>query len=239
MKIVKGTAISPGIAIGKAYILRDITNSYEIVSALKNEKKKFLSAIKKASKVIDEKIAEANNKYDYRISEIFDAHKYIINDPVLIQNTLDKIKDGMNAFKAYDEALHEFIQIMESSENEYMLGRIIDIIDASDKVKVQMGENDKNNHITFREPTIIIEDEIKPSVIFSSLDLNMTGFISKKGFFHQHSGIIARTIKIPEIIVPEILEHVQEGDVLLIDGNEGLVYINPNEKVIYEKRGAQ
>jgi phosphoenolpyruvate-protein phosphotransferase (PTS system enzyme I) len=235
MKIVKGTVISPGIACGKAFILRNEKIAYETDSKPLIEKEKFLTAVSEATKEIELEITEADSQYDRRISEIFDAHKYIVNDPVLKQNTLAKIENGLMAFKAYEEAVHEFIRLMEVSDNEYMLGRIIDIIDASDKVKDKLGKDQKKRNFTFDESTIIIEDEIKPSVVFSSMKAYVRGFISRKGYFHQHSGIIGRTIKIPEIIIPDILDYIEDGDLVLIDGNEGQIYIKPTEEILKEK----
>ncbi len=237
MKIVHGTCMSPGKAVGKAYILQTEKISYNATDINEKEKQKILNAIRETVTQIINEINEANEKYDHRIAEIFNAHKYIVDDPVLIEKTIKKIDNGYNAFKAYDESVHEFIKIIEVSDNDYMLGRIIDIIDATDMVKENLCKIEKHENLRFDEPTIIISKEIKPSLMLASKKSNIVGFVSIKGYFHQHSGIIARTLKVPEIISSDILNHINGGENIMIDCDSGNVYIEPTTDIIDKERG--
>jgi phosphoenolpyruvate-protein phosphotransferase (PTS system enzyme I) len=232
MEIINGNVISPGIAFGKAYVLQDeeIACCANLTPAL--EKENLNKAIEVATEKIELQISKANKQYDYQISEIFEAQKLIVNDPVLIENTIQYIDSGLNSIEAYQKAAHDFIKIIESSDNEYMLGRIIDIIDATEGVIKKLGNDQTKRIYRFDEPTILIVKDVKPSTIFSSFESNVCGYISGKGYFHQHSGIIGRKIKIPEIIIKDILSIIKGGESILIDGDDGKVYINPKKEIV-------
>ena len=118
----------------------------------------------------------------------------------------------------------------EKIDNEYMLGRIVDIIDATDQVKVALKSIDAKTLKNFDEPTILILKELKPSVIYKLNNTNVVGFISEKGFYHQHSGIIARTIQVPGIVCADVFNKVTVDDYVLLNANEGIIEINPKHK---------
>jgi phosphoenolpyruvate-protein kinase (PTS system EI component) len=98
-----------------------------------------------------------------------------------------------------------------------MLGRIVDIIDATDHVKVVLKDIIQERIVNFDEPTILILRNLKPSIIYRINNTSIVGFIASKGFYNQHSGIIARTINIPGIVYENIFDIVETGDFIKIN----------------------
>ncbi len=227
-----GQIISKGIAYGKARFLtsKDIKIG---ITYNGDQTKIFVESVKKVSKDIEQKILDSKNIYDNRIAEIFESHLYIVNDPILIQETTKFIDAGKTAYEAYSKAVENVLKTFAKIDNEYMLGRIVDIIDATDQVKsVMIGKT--KTVIDFAEDTILILRNLKPSIIYSLPEHEIKGFISDAGFYTQHSGIIAREIHIPGMVCPGIFERLSEGDFVIVDSIDGNIVINPDESTIQE-----
>jgi len=234
-----GQIISQGKAYGKAKFLSAV--ELEILGNENGDQiKVFTKAINKAAKDLEDRKQDAKNNYDDRISEIFESHILIVNDPILIEETKKLIQTGMSAKYAYERAVNFVLKTFAKIDNEYMLGRIVDIIDATDKVKSALfGVSKIVNY--FEEDTIIILEQLKPSIIYSLPNHNIKGFISEAGFYTQHSGIIARKIEMPGMVCPGIFDRVKENDFIIIDSNTGDILVNPDEEAVqeYTKEGFQ
>lgn len=227
MKYV-GQVISEGIAWGKAKILSaDYTSANHRADV--DQTAFFLDAIAKVSDALSAKIVEAETRFDDRICGIFQAHEAIVNDPIVKADTLKHISAGMTAIDAYGRAVNDILKKFEKVEDTYMLGRVVDIIDATDRVKAVLSGKPGEELCCFDEETILILDQLKPSVIYATPDNNITGFISVSGSYSQHSGIIARTIHIPGIVCPDILSIIKDDDIIIIDANLGEITINPEK----------
>ncbi|MBN2877560.1 MAG: hypothetical protein JXL85_07910 [Bacilli bacterium] len=231
--------ISNGIAMGKAKFLSVVNQKQDPIET-QDQTQLFYLSIASVSSDLEEQIKNAKEDFGDRISDIFLAHQYIVKDPVLIQSTLDLIQAGFSAKIAYEKAVDSILLDFHQIQNEYMLGRIVDVLDATDKVKVRL--NSILEEVVSKEPedTIIVLGNLKPSIIFDLRHSHTKGFISKEGLYTQHSGIIAREIKIPGVVCPEIVEQIQENDYLIIDADQGLIFINPDTDTInhYQKEGA-
>lgn len=231
-----GQIISQGIALGKARFLKTLSATQEI-QKIDNQLQLFLQAINSATMEIDNQIDDTKNRYSERISEIFLTQKYIINDPVILEQTKAYIESGMTAQQAYKLTIDNIMLEFTKIANEYMLGRIVDILDATDKVKVALRSMKQEVIQDDSENTILILKHLKPSVIYDTIQHNISGFISSKGYYSQHSGIIAREVQIPGMVCSDILENVTEGDMIIIDTKQGLILINPEDEIInlYQK----
>jgi phosphoenolpyruvate-protein kinase (PTS system EI component) len=215
--IYTGKAISSGTAYGKIGFLGKSSIEPEDNFDKQNQLELLQKAIKKVSDNIDEEILESKSSFNNRISEIFETHKYIVNDPVLISNTIEYIKQNLPAKVAYGKAVKDILNQFEKIDNEYMLGRIVDIIDATDHVKVALKSIIQESIVDFDEPTILILKNLKPSIIYGINNTNIVGFISSEGFYHQHSSVIARTINIPGIVCENIFDFIEDGDFVKIN----------------------
>ena len=233
--MVSKQIISGGIAYGKAIIF-ERKDSYKYCNSnQENELSKFIQSIAKVTLGIESQINQSKAQISERVAEIFETHKLIVNDPVVIGNTKNFINGGANAYNAYDKAIKEVLNQFSKVDNDYMLGRIIDIIDATDRVKSDLKNQKYNCFSDIQEPTILILKDIRPSVIYDVKNINVKGFIAENGFFNQHSGILARTLKIPGIVYQNIFNIIRNNDFVLIDCLKGEIYVNPSSEVISTK----
>ncbi|HAR4265941.1 TPA: phosphoenolpyruvate--protein phosphotransferase [Staphylococcus aureus] len=233
-KLIKGIAASDGVAIAKAYLLvePDLTfDKNEKVTDVEGEVAKFNSAIE-ASKV---ELTKIRNNAEVQLgadkAAIFDAHLLVLDDPELIQPIQDKIKnENANAATALTDVTTQFVTIFESMDNEYMKERAADIRDVSKRVLSHILGVELPNPSMIDERVVIVGNDLTPS---DTAQLNkefVQGFATNIGGRTSHSAIMSRSLEIPAIVgTKSITQEVKQGDMIIVDGLNGDVIVNPTE----------
>ncbi|EOB7104745.1 phosphoenolpyruvate--protein phosphotransferase [Staphylococcus aureus] len=233
-KLIKGIAASDGVAIAKAYLLvePDLTfDKNEKVTDVEGEVAKFNSAIE-ASKV---ELTKIRNNAEVQLgadkAAIFDAHLLVLDDPELIQPIQDKIKnENANAATALTDVTTQFVTIFESMDNEYMKERAADIRDVSKRVLSHILGVELPNPSMIDESVVIVGNDLTPS---DTAQLNkefVQGFTTNIGGRTSHSAIMSRSLEIPAIVgTKSITQEVKQGDMIIVDGLNGDVIVNPTE----------
>lgn len=233
-KLIKGIAASDGVAIAKAYLLvePDLTfDKNEKVTDVEGEVAKFNSAIE-ASKV---ELTKIRNNAEVQLgadkAAIFDAHLLVLDDPELIQPIQDKIKnENANAATALTDVTTQFVTIFESMDNEYMKERAADIRDVSKRVLSHILGVELPNPSMIDESVVIVGNDLTPS---DTAQLNkefVQGFAANIGGRTSHSAIMSRSLEIPAIVgTKSITQEVKQGDMIIVDGLNGDVIVNPTE----------
>ncbi|HAR5518496.1 TPA: phosphoenolpyruvate--protein phosphotransferase [Staphylococcus aureus] len=233
-KLIKGIAASDGVAIAKAYLLvePDLTfDKNEKVTDVEGEVAKFNSAIE-ASKV---ELTKIRNNAEVQLgadkAAIFDAHLLVLGDPELIQPIQDKIKnENANAATALTDVTTQFVTIFESMDNEYMKERAADIRDVSKRVLSHILGVELPNPSMIDESVVIVGNDLTPS---DTAQLNkefVQGFATNIGGRTSHSAIMSRSLEIPAIVgTKSITQEVKQGDMIIVDGLNGDVIVNPTE----------
>ncbi|HEG9820483.1 TPA: phosphoenolpyruvate--protein phosphotransferase [Staphylococcus aureus] len=233
-KLIKGIAASDGVAIAKAYLLvePDLTfDKNEKVTDVEGEVAKFNSAIE-ASEV---ELTKIRNNAEVQLgadkAAIFDAHLLVLDDPELIQPIQDKIKnENANAATALTDVTTQFVTIFESMDNEYMKERAADIRDVSKRVLSHILGVELPNPSMIDESVVIVGNDLTPS---DTAQLNkefVQGFATNIGGRTSHSAIMSRSLEIPAIVgTKSITQEVKQGDMVIVDGLNGDVIVNPTE----------
>lgn len=238
MNKINGIAAAAGIAIAKVYELKapDLSYTKTEVADRDAEIQRLEDALQISVGEL-EKIREHTKKaIGEEQAEIFSAHLLILNDPEMINPMKDKIKDeGVNAEAALDEVSSMFIDMFENMDNEYMRERAADIRDVSQRVLAHLLDVQFPNPALIDEEVVVIAHDLTPS---DTAQLNrdyVKGFATDIGGRTSHSAIMARSLEIPAVVgTSEITKSVKAGDVVIVDGLEGVVIINPDEATIAE-----
>lgn len=238
--MIKGIAASKGYAIGKVFIKKDIkiniNNSK--VENIDQEMIKLGDALEKTRHQLEalrEKIEKEVGKEE---SLVFESHQMILDDPEFVDKAKEMIKEEkVSADFAIDSVKKELVSIMESIDDEYMRERAADIKDVSDRIirnllgiqgEVNISENN----------TIVVAHDLTPSDTAQLDKSKVCAFLTNIGGKTSHSAIMARTMEIPAIVgLNNITTLVKDGDILLVNGVEGTVVINPSESEIKEFEG--
>ncbi|HIU13559.1 MAG TPA: phosphoenolpyruvate--protein phosphotransferase [Candidatus Fimiplasma intestinipullorum] len=236
--MIKGIAASNGIAIAKAYKLDmpDLTVTQKTIEDTANEVARFEATIAQVQEDLVAIKAAATKNLSEEEAAIFDAHIMVLQDPELKDQTITKINgDKVNAEFALQEIANMFIGMFESMEDEYFRERAADIRDVSRRVIAGLLGKSLPNPSLINEEVVIIAHDLTPSDT-AQLNKNLVkGFATDIGGRTSHSAILARSMEIPAVVATNtITEEVNDGDMIILDGSDGCVIVNPDETTVQE-----
>jgi len=236
MESIHGIAASSGIAIAKAYHLEtpDLTYEKKSIENSEGEIKRLDDALAVSKTELDKIRDHTKKELGDEYAEIFSAHLLVLEDPELINPIKDKItNEQVNAEVALDETAKMFIDIFKNMDNDYMKERAADIKDVTERVMAHLIGVNFPNPALIDEEVIVIANDLTPS---DTAQLNrqfVKGFATDIGGRTSHSAIMARSLEIPAIVgSKEATQKVNQDDIVIVDGLEGAVLINPSEEDI-------
>ncbi len=236
--MIKGIGASNGIAIAKAYklVMPDLSVEKTGVADVAGE----LAKLKEAMEVTATQLAAIKEAASKNLSAeeaaVFDAHALVLADPELKSQIEDKIKnEKVNVAYATDEVAKMFVMMFESMDDAYFKERAADIKDVSRRLLANILGKSLPNPALISEEVVVIADDLTPSDT-AQLNKNLVrGFATNIGGRTSHSAIMARSLEIPAVVACKtITEDVKDGDMIVLDGKEGIVLVNPSEEVIEE-----
>ncbi|WP_163652399.1 phosphoenolpyruvate--protein phosphotransferase [Listeria sp. PSOL-1] len=242
-KELKGIAASDGIAIAKAYLLVEPDLSFEksVVTDAESEVKRFHSAVEISKKELATIRDKAAASLGEDKAQIFDAHLLVLNDPELLGPIEESIKSSKsNAEFALKETTDTFIGMFESMDNEYMRERAADIKDVRKRVLSHLLGVSIPNPALIDEEVVVVAADLTPSDT-AQLNRNFVkGFVTDIGGRTSHSAIMARSLEIPAIVgTKEVTASVKNDQMIIIDGLEGNVIIEPTDDQIAHYKQVQ
>jgi len=236
--MLNGIAASNGIAIAKAYRLiePDLTVTKHVITDVDTEVNRFKAAIEKSVSELQAIRDRAEVELGADKAAIFEAHLLVVNDPELIGPIEEKIgAEKVNAESALKEVADMFVTMFESMDNEYMKERAADIRDVTKRVLAHLLGVQIPNPSMVTEEVIIVAEDLTPS---DTAQLNRTyvkAFTTDIGGRTSHSAIMARSMEIPAVVgTKQATSSIQNGDIIIVDGLDGSVHINPTPELIAE-----
>lgn len=236
--MIKGIGASSGIAIAKAYklVMPDLTVTKVTVDDVDGELKKFDDCMAATAKELEAIKEAASKNLSAEEAAVFDAHALVLQDPELKTQVEDKIKnEKINADAALDEVAQQFIGMFEMMDDDYFRERAADIKDVSRRLLANLLGKSLPNPALIDEEVVVIADDLTPSDT-AQLNKNLVkGFATNIGGRTSHSAIMARSLEIPAVVACKtITEDVNEGDMIILDGVEGIVMANPDDATLKE-----
>jgi len=238
MKNFEGIAASDGIAIAKVFRLEEpnLEVKADRVEDVAAEVARFEEVIRKT--VIDLEAIKVKAAVSLGEEEalVFDAHINMVKDPELVGQTIQKIKsEFVNAAFAFDTVAGQFAQMFEEMDNEYFRERAADVRDIKKRMLSYLLGVALNDPSTIDEEVVVVAYDLTPS---DTAQLNrdyVKGFATNIGGRTSHSAIMARSLEIPAIVgMGTILEDTTNGELVILDGLEGIIIPNPTKAQITE-----
>jgi phosphotransferase system enzyme I (PtsI) len=236
-KSIQGIGASRGIVLGRAYLVERfkvrLPQKRIRPDQVEEEVMRFLKAIQQSRdqlREIKEKILDSEVR---RHSFILDVHLMILDDQMLLKDTLDMIRrKKVNAEWALDLTLDKLDKAFRAIEDEYLRERRSDLHYVSARVfRNLLGK--KHDDITkIKEKVIVVAHDLSPA---DTLQMNLNhvaGFITDIGGKVSHTAILSRSLGIPAVVGSETATSlINGGDLLIIDGETGEVVINPTKEI--------
>lgn len=229
-----GIAASEGIAIGKVLLLEKeepVIVKIEIAEDQIETNKKMLMEALALSKTQLELIQSNAGEV---LAEILGAHLMILEDEELIGAINMKIEmEKQDVISATDETIKFFADLFKSMDNEYMKERAADMLDIGYRVVMNLLGKEIPSLMSITEPVVVVSHDITPSDTAQMKKDMVLGFLTDIGGRTSHSAIMARSLEIPAILgMGDITKKLNQGDVVCFDGEEGVVYLNPEQAII-------
>ena len=236
-----GIAASDGIAIAKVYTLTepDLTVTKVTVEDSEKEVSRLDDALAASIKDVELIKETALKNLGEEEAQVFDAHLMVLSDPELIGQVKDSITSNkVNAESALKEVTDMFISIFAGMEdNPYMQERAADIRDVSKRVLAHLLGVKIPSPATIKDEVIIVAADLTPSDTAQLNRQYVKAFVTDIGGRTSHSAIMARSLEIPAIVgTKEVTSIAKDGDIIIVDGLAGDVFLNPSEEVIAEYR---
>lgn len=236
IKNFKGTAASPGIALGKVLLVEhsEINIDKRTIEHVILEEEKFMNAVDKSKLELNNVKEHASKVLDDDKAIIFESHLLVLEDPEFIDSTLNMIRnEKVNCEYAVNEVRNSLMNLFKSMDNEYMRERASDIKDVSDRVlRNILGLKHTNLSVLQNEVILVIHD-LTPSDTATMNKEKVLGFLTNIGGRTSHTAIMARTLQIPAVVgLKDITSHVKDDDFIIFNGETGDVIINPDNNTI-------
>ena len=232
----KGTGASPGIAMGKALILKECELIIEkkSIEDVEVEVKKLQEAVSKSKLELTKVKEKALEELGEHEAQIFESHLLVLEDPELLDSSIAKIREEkVNADYALNEVKEMFVGIFESMDNEYMRERAADIKDVTNRVLRNILDIKVVDLAALEEEVILLANDLTPSDTATMNKKKVLGFLTNVGGRTSHTAIMARTLEVAAIVgLNDITEKVKDGDYIVFNGDSGEVIVNPDEETI-------
>jgi phosphotransferase system enzyme I (PtsI) len=238
--IYKGTAVSPGIAIGPVllvyadeHIIRKRRIRPEDVAG---EITRFEASLLKTRQQIQNIRNQLASSIGEADASIFDAHLLLLEDTSLIESVKEQLQSRLvNVDYAYEQVVRSFTRKMRELDDDYFRERAGDFLDVSRRVLRNLqGKMDTELH-SLDSPSIVLAHDLSPSDTAGFDRQLVLGIATEAGSRTSHSAIMARSMNLPAVVgLRDTIGKFEPGVEVLIDGYEGLLIVNPAEQTKYE-----
>lgn len=240
---INGIGVSPGIAIGKACLLKKqeasltgmlLRNDADITA----ETEKFNNAVILSVHEVETMINNYDQSQDKEGLEILETHIELLTDPQISEDVTEKIsKEKKNANDAVIEVIRDAVDLFKNMDDEYLSARAADVQDIGDRLLRNLNASNPSTIATYEVDTIVIAEDLTPSDTISMDTRHVAGFATQVGGRTSHAAIIARSRGIPAIVGCGItLTDIKDGDLLILDGQSGTIIINPDQNTVEQYR---
>lgn len=240
--MIKGIPASKGIGIGKALVYKEPDNFSQFIGRkisdyeVENEVRRFDEALLIARGHIEDTKVKASKVLEVKELQVFDAYKMVLNDPIFKDMVLSNIKRQFLGVEASVlEAVDKIRAMFLAVNNEYMKQRAEDMDHVGKYVLEALLGIERIDLSILHEDTILIAKDLSPADTVSLDKNHIKGFAIEKGGGTSHTAIVARTLEIPAVVgCGEKIMGISTGCTIILDGEKGIVILNPEQELIDE-----
>ncbi len=238
MRVLKGIAVSPGIAIGEVLVIDTegfrIPRHFVVRDAVEDELRRLDKAIAAAAEEIEGNRKSISEQLGDQYGAIFAAHSHMLRDPRLRGELEQLIRERNNSPEyAVSQTLRGYAKIFEDSDNSYLAERAHDIFDLERILLHNLlgRRREELKHLT--APVVILAHNLTPSETANLDPKFVKGFVTEIGGAGGHTAIVARGLEIPAVVgIGRFLSDASGGDTVIVDGDQGRVIIRPDQETM-------
>ncbi|HWS71797.1 MAG TPA: phosphoenolpyruvate--protein phosphotransferase [Thermoanaerobaculia bacterium] len=243
IRTYKGIGVSPGIAIGRGVIVeKRVASIYRVPirdDDVAGEVTRFLEALEKTRDELLELKHKISRSMGDEYAQIFEAHAMIVGDASFSDKVVQKIEEEqVNAEWALSEVTEELQARFASFDDEYLRERVVDVKDVTERLLTNLQGMIHHDLSEIDHDVIILADDLTPSDTIHFNRRPIVGFATESGGRTSHTSIIAKSLFMPAVIgVPRLTKIVDNDELVIVDGYEGTIVVNPTPAMVTEYRG--
>jgi phosphoenolpyruvate-protein phosphotransferase (PTS system enzyme I) len=242
MQTLQGIAVSPGVAIGEALVMDNegfrIPRRFVSRDAVEDELERLDKAIAAAAVEIGRKRDSVSRELGRKYGDIFEAHLHILQDSKLRSELEEMIRQRHYSPEyAVSRTLRRYAQVFQRHDSAYLAERANDIFDIEKRLlRHLLGRRREGiSHLT--SPVLVLAHNLTPSETANLDPRFVRGFVTEVGGPGSHTAIVAEALQIPAVVgTGPFLTEVSGGDQVIIDGDQGLVILQPDEETLARYR---
>lgn len=240
----KGIGVSPGVALGAAYCIREIfvdpATKALADDQIQPELARFAAARGEVASELRQLVRKVERTLGSEEAAIFRMHETILNDPSFEEKIRRRISDQrLSAQAALHDVLNEFVGLFSRTSDAFLRERLTDVRDVVIRLSSKLSDVFRPERSKQLGPLVLVADELLPSHVVTLGDREIAAIVTEAGGKTSHAAILARGRGIPAVCgVSGITRGVANGDLVVVDGGEGVVIVGPNSEVeaAYRKR---
>ncbi len=246
MEIIRGVAVSPGVAIGPAFVMESegarIARKFLMPEEVDAEIVRFEKALLLSREEIDALSDSLKDKTEdfYNIRDIFQMHLRMLEDPKLHDHVAGLIRNKLFTPEyAVSHVMRRYVKSLEDARDHYLLQRVRDFDDIEQRLLRNLLGERHEDLAHLQEPVLVVARDLTPSQTAGFNPELILAMCTEAGGRTSHTAIVARALRIPAVVgVPELTTSISGGDTLIVDGANGVIIIDPDEVTIrrYEIR---
>ena len=231
---LRGIAASPGVAIGKIFLLdseeASIPERKVSKDQVPDEIARFEDALIETRKEIKEIQQRIDRELGGEYADIFNAHLLVLEDRALIEEVITGLKASKRAVECiFSETLKRYTEVFSHVEDEYLRERTSDIEDVGKRVLQRLTGQKQRSLADLTEPVVVAAVDLSPSDTATMHRKHVIGFATDIGGRTSHTAIMAKSLEIPAVVgLEDFTRQVQSDDTVIVDGTTGVVVIRPD-----------
>lgn len=231
--MIQGIGASKGYGVGTIVRIEETDLSFEDkkITDVDSEVARFQKAVEDFTEKTMDMAAKMREQVGEKEAEILEGHVIMVSDPAMADEVTNQIKDGTCAERALWNVCDMFIQIFSMAEDELTNQRVTDVQDMRNRLlKILLGKEEVDIS-QVPKGTILAARDLTPSMTVGLHKENVVGILTEVGGKTSHSAILARALEIPAVLsIPDIMQMVKDGQEAALDGDLGVVILDPSEE---------
>lgn len=239
---LQGIAASPGVAHGLAHLFFYRELEIPVYSVEAEYSKAEVERLEDALATTRSQVVAVRTEVVRRLGEaeakIFDAHLLVLEDRALIEETIEQqAESSYNIDYCFHNVAKRYIEAFDNINDEYIRERVVDIRDVTKRVLHNLLGHPSMGLLHLTEPRVLVSEDISPSDTAGLDRSNVLAIVTDTGSRTSHAVIMARSLKVPAVVgLHNISSKLRKDDMLLVDGYEGRVVLNPTQETLHRYR---
>ena len=242
MQKLQGIAVSPGVAIGEALVMDNegfrIPRRFVARDTVESELERLAKAVEAAGEEISHNREAVSQELGNQYGAIFEAHYQMLNDAQLRSELEEMIRERHYSPEyAVSRTLRRYARVFQNLESRYLAERANDIFDIEKRLLRHLLGRRREGLAHLTSPVVVLAHNLTPSETANLDRKYVLGFVTEVGGLGSHTAIVAEALEIPAVVgTGPFLTEVSGGDLVIIDGDQGLVIIHPDEETVARYR---